>query len=271
MGLLTGSTAVVTGASSGIGRAIAIRLGEAGAHVFLAGRRGDSLEEAAARVAEAGGEATTVVANVREPREVQDLVDRASATTGRLDVMVNNAGVSYRGPIAEGDPEAWREMLEVNVLAMLVGSQAAIRAMRRCGANGHIVNVSSSAGRLDGTGVYGATKSAVNAIATSLRQELENDTIRVVNVIPGPTATNLARHQPDMLRGVARIVGADSDLNFDAPLPATMLDRIAVAASSFLASADDVARAVMFAISQPIELNVFEVSVLPPRRAPSLR
>jgi hypothetical protein len=160
-------------------------------------------------------------------------------------------------------------MLEVNVLALLVGSQAAIRAMRRCGANGHIVNVSSSAARLDGSGVYGASKSAVNAIATTLRQELEHDTIRIVNVIPGATATNLARHHPDVVRAIARTAGADADLDFDQPLPATELDRIAGAARSFLASADDVARAVMFAISQPIELNVFEVSVLPQRRPPS--
>src|SRR5205809_910821 len=83
---------------------------------------------------------------------------------------------------------AWREMLEVNVLALAVGSQAAVRAMRACGAEGHIVNVSSSASRLPAPGFYGATKAAVNAITASLRQELENDTIRVVTVIPGPTA-----------------------------------------------------------------------------------
>jgi NADP-dependent 3-hydroxy acid dehydrogenase YdfG len=218
MGMLDGKTAIVTGASSGIGRAIAIRLGEAGAHVFLAGRRADSLNDTAANVRGAGGAATAVAANLREPREVQRLVDHAVDTTGRLDVMVNNAGVSFRGPIADGDPEAWREMLEINVLALAVGSQAAIRAMRRCGAEGHIVNVSSSAARREGSGVYGATKAAVNAIATSLRQELENDTIRVVNVIPGPTATNLARNHPEVLRGVARAAGTDLDLNLDEPL-----------------------------------------------------
>jgi len=108
--------------------------------------------------------------------------------TGRLDVMVNNAAVSFRGPLADGDPEAWREMLEVNVLALAVGSRAAVRAMRACGAEGHIVNISSSASRLPAPGFYGATKTAVNAITASLRQELENDTIRVVTVIPGPPA-----------------------------------------------------------------------------------
>src|SRR5439155_20839631 len=81
----------------------------------------------------AGGAATAVAAELRDPGAVQGLVDRAVTDTGRLDVMVNNAGVSFRGPLADGDPEAWREMLEVNVLALAVGSRAALRAMRACG------------------------------------------------------------------------------------------------------------------------------------------
>jgi NAD(P)-dependent dehydrogenase (short-subunit alcohol dehydrogenase family) len=118
MGALSGKTAVITGASSGIGRAIALRLGEAGAHVFAAGRRAEALEETMAAVAKGGGRATSVPADLRDLDAIQDLIDRAMADTGRLDVMVNNAGVSYRGPLADGDPEAWREMLEINVLAM---------------------------------------------------------------------------------------------------------------------------------------------------------
>ena len=88
---------------------------------------------------------------------------------------VCNAGVSFRGPLADGDPQAWREMLEVNVLALAVGSQAAVRAMRACGAQGHIVSISSSATRLEAPGFYGATKTAVDAITASLRQELASD------------------------------------------------------------------------------------------------
>ena len=102
-----------------------------------------------------------MAAELRDPGAVQDLVDRAMTDTGRLDVMVNNAGVSFRGPLADDDPEAWREMLEVNVLALAVGSRAAVRAMRACGAEGHIVNVSCSASRLKAPGFYGATKAAV--------------------------------------------------------------------------------------------------------------
>ena len=266
MGVFTGKTAVVTGASSGIGRAVALRLGEAGAHVFAAGRRADALAGTVAAVAGGGGVATAVAADLRDPGAVQGLVDRAMADTGRLDVMVNNAGVSFRGPLADGDPEAWREMLEVNVLALAVGSRAAVRAMRACGAQGHIVNVSSSATRLVAPGFYGATKLAVSAITASLRQELENDTIRVVTVIPGRTATNLARHQPDRLRVLAASLGEELGPPSGGLFPPQALDRAAAAAGPVLASADDVARAVLFAITQPIELSISEIAVGPARR-----
>jgi NADP-dependent 3-hydroxy acid dehydrogenase YdfG len=267
MGAFTGKTAVVTGASSGIGRAVALCLAEAGAHVFAAGRREEALAGTAQAVAGAGGTATVVAADLRDPGAVQGLVDRAMTETGRLDVMVNNAGVSFRGPLADGDPAAWREMLEVNVLALTVGSQAAVRAMRACGAEGHIVNVSSSASRLPAPGFYGATKTAVNAITASLRQELENDTIRVVTVIPGPTATNLGRHnQPDRLRRLAVSGGAEIGPPSDGLFPPEALDRVAAAAGQVLAHPDDVARAVMFAITQPIELSISEITVQPARR-----
>jgi NADP-dependent 3-hydroxy acid dehydrogenase YdfG len=263
VGVFTGKTAVVTGASSGIGRAIALRLGEAGAHVFAAGRRADALAGTVQAVAGAGGAATAVAADLRDPGAVQGLVDRAMAGTGRLDVMVNNAGVSFSGSLADGDPRAWREMLEVNVLALAVGSQAAVRAMRACGAHGHIVNVSSSATRLVAPGFYGATKMAVNAITASLRQELENDTIRVVTVIPGRTATNLARHQPDLLRRLAASVGEEIGPPRDGLFAPEVLDRAAATGSQVLASADDVARAVLFAVTQPIELSISEIAVQP--------
>ena len=265
MGAFTGKTAVVTGASSGIGRAVALRLGEAGAHVFAAGRRAEALGDTVRAVTAAGGAATAVAADLRDPGAVQGLVDRAVADAGRLDVMVNNAGVSFRGPLADGDPAAWREMLEVNVLALAVGSQAAVRAMRACGAEGHIVNISSSASRLEAPGFYGATKTAVNAISASLRRELENDTIRVVTVIPGPTATNLARHHPDLVRGVAASLGEEIGPPSDGLFPQEALERVA-AAGQVLAGADDVARAVLFAITQPIELSISEITVQPARR-----
>jgi NADP-dependent 3-hydroxy acid dehydrogenase YdfG len=266
MGAFTGKTAVVTGASSGIGRAVALCLGEAGAHVFAAGRRAEALAGTVQAVAAAGGAATAVAADLRDPGAVRDLIDQAVTSTGRLDVMVNNAGVSFRGPLADGDPEAWREMLAVNVLALAVGSQAAVRAMRACGAEGHIVNVSSSATRLEAPGFYGATKTAVNAITASLRKELENDTIRVVTVIPGLTATNLGRHQPVLVRGLAASLGEQAEPSSEGLFPPEALDRVAVAGGPVLASSDDVARAVLFAITQPIGLSISEIAVQPARR-----
>jgi NAD(P)-dependent dehydrogenase (short-subunit alcohol dehydrogenase family) len=266
MGAFAGKTAVVTGASSGIGRAIALRLGEAGAHVFAAGRQREALAGTVAAVAAAGGAATAVPADLRSPVEVRGLVDRAMADTGRLDVMVNNAGVSFRGPIADADPAAWREMLEVNVLALAVGSQAAVRAMRACGTHGHIVNISSSATLGPAPGFYGATKTAVNAITASLRQELENDTIRVVTVIPGLTATNLGRNQPALVRGLAASLSESEAVPPGGLFSPEALDRIADASGAGLAQADDVARAVLFAVSQPIELSISEIIVQPARR-----
>ncbi|HXS65925.1 MAG TPA: SDR family NAD(P)-dependent oxidoreductase [Streptosporangiaceae bacterium] len=266
MGSLTGKTAVVTGASSGIGRAIAVRLGEAGAHVFAAGRRAEALEDTIAMVVKGGGTATAVAVELRDPGSVQGLVNRAMADTERLDVMVNNAGVSYRSSLADGDPEAWREMLEVNVLALAVGSRAAARAMRACGAQGHIVNISSSATQVEVPGFYGATKMAGNAITASLRRELENDPIRVVNVIPGLTATNLARNQPELLRGLAASLGQDIGLPSDGLFSEDALDHVAAVAGPIMARADDVARAVLFAITQPIELSISEICVQPAKR-----
>src|SRR5271170_1109610 len=264
---LKGRVAIVTGASSGIGRAIAIRLGEAGAHVFLAGRTVSALAEGVKAVEHAGGRATAVAFDARDVKQVQGLVDKAVKATGRLDIMVNNAGLEFPSSIVEGNPEHWREMLEVNVLALLVGSQSAIRAMRACGAQGHIVNISSTAGRSEASGVYGATKWAVNSIATTLRKELENDSIRIVNIMPGAVATNFARNfPPQIVKGIVQAFGMDIDLEPGQTFPPEVIDRIAQAGKMVLAAADDVARAVLFAVTQPIELNIFEMVVRPQRQ-----
>jgi NAD(P)-dependent dehydrogenase (short-subunit alcohol dehydrogenase family) len=265
---LAGKTAVVTGASSGIGRAIALRLGAAGAHVFASGRRAEALTDTVAAVVADGGAATAVQADLRDLGAVEGLIDRATADTGRLDVMVNNLGVSHRGSLADGDPQAWREMLEINVLAMAAGARAAVRAMRRCGAEGHIVNISSSSTRLESPGFYGATKAAADAITASLRHELQDDTIRVVNIVPGATATNLARHHPDLMRRVAASLGADIEPVSEGLFSDATLQRVAAAAGPIMAHPDDVARAVLFAISQPIALSVSEITAAPAKRLP---
>ena len=264
---LVGKTAVVTGASSGIGRAVAEKLGAAGASVYLAGRTRTAMVASKERIEAGGGHAVVVETDVRDVRQVQELVARAVRDTGRLDVMVNNAGVSYPSPIADADPEEWRAMLETNVLALLVGCQAAIRAMRQCGARGHIVNISSNAAQRADSGVYGATQHAGNCISSTLRRELEEDSIRVVNVMPGAIATNFARNfDPAFVAGFVQAAGMQVEIKRGERLPDEVMHQLQPKMRQVLASAEDVAEAVLFAVSQPIEVNVAEIVVRPPKQ-----
>ena len=264
---LEGRTSIVTGASSGIGRAIAERLGGAGAHVYLAGRTVAAMEESRARIEAAGSRAVVVGLDVRDVGQVQDLVARAVRDTDRLDIMVNNAGLSYPTPIVDGDPEEWRAMLETNVLALLVGCQAAVRAMRACKAQGHIVNVSSIAAQRADSGVYGATKHAVTCISHTLRRELEEDSIRVVDIRPGAIATNFARNfDPAFVGNFVRATGMDIEVKRGERLPDEVMDKLQPMMKQVLASAEQVADAVLYAVTQPIDVNVAEIVVRPPKQ-----
>lgn len=264
---LRGRTAVVTGASSGIGRAVAERLGGAGAHVFLSGRTRDAMEASRAKIESVGGRASLRAGDVRDPGEVRALVDEAVRATGRLDVMVNNAGVSFPESILEGDHEQWRTMLETNVLALLAGCQAAVRAMRACGAEGHVVNISSIAALRPDSGVYGATKHAVNCISATLRRELEDDSIRVVNVMPGAIATNFARNfDPAVLSGLVAASGLDVAPKRGERIADEVFDRLQPAMKQLLGSPEDVADAVLYAITLPIHVNVADIVVRPPKQ-----
>jgi NADP-dependent 3-hydroxy acid dehydrogenase YdfG len=264
---LTGKTAVVTGASSGIGRAIAERLGSAGAHVYLAGRTSAAMDASKATIEANGGHATPVVTDVRDIAQVQALVERAAKETGRLDIMVNNAGVSHPSTIIDADPIEWREMFETNVLALLAGCQAAVRAMRKTGAQGHIVNISSVAARRPDSGVYGATKHAVNCISATLRNELEGDSIRVVTIMPGAIATNFGRNfDPAVIAPLVRVSGVEFELKRGERLPDEVFEKMPAAMRQTLGSPDDVANAVLYAVSQPIDVNVAEIVVRPPKQ-----
>jgi len=264
---LTGKTAVVTGASSGIGRAIAERLGSAGAHVYLAGRTTSAMDASKAIIEANGGHATPVVTDVRDTAQVQALVERAAEETGRLDIMVNNAGVSHPSTIIDADPAEWREMFETNVIALLAGCQAAVRAMRKTGAQGHIVNISSVAARRPDSGVYGATKHAVNCISATLRNELEGDSIRVVTIMPGAIATNFGRNfDPAVIAPLVRVSGVEVELKRGERLPDEVFEKMPAAMRQTLGSPDDVANAVLYAVSQPIDVNVSEIVVRPPKQ-----
>jgi len=264
---LAGKTAIVTGASSGIGRCIAESLGGAGACVYLVGRSQGPMDELAKSIGEAGGTAHAAVLDVRDAAQVQELVAGAVRETGRLDVMVNNAGLSYPGAIADQDPEQWREMLDVNVFALLVGCQAAIRAMRECKAEGHIVNISSIAALRRDSSVYGATKHAVNCITNTLRGELEDDTIRMVNIMPGAIATNFARNfDPEFLAGIGKMVGVELELEKGEKIPDEVLDQLQPKLNQLLGRPEDVADAVLYAVTAPINVNIAELVVRPPKQ-----
>jgi NADP-dependent 3-hydroxy acid dehydrogenase YdfG len=262
---LAGKTTVVTGASSGIGRAIAEAFGAEHAHVVLAGRSSAPMDESVKRIVEAGGTAEAHVVNVRVPKEVEDLVTRAAESTGRFDVMVNNAGVSYPEPIAEADPEHWKEMLETNVLGLLAGCQAAVRVMRQRGSDGYIVNISSLAAHRSDSGVYGATKHAVNCISDTLRQELIDDPFQVVTVMPGAIATSFARNfDPALLSALASASGAGPiEIEKGTQIPDKILDAAQASLPDHLCTPRDVAEAVVFAVTRRPGTHIGEIVVRP--------
>ena len=263
---LAGQTAIVTGASSGIGRAIAEHLGDAGAHVYLTGRTASLMDECKKHIEQQGGKAEVVTADIRDITQVQDLINQAVESTGRLDIMVNNAGLEFPAKIMQGDPENWRTMLETNVLGLLVGCQAAVKAMRTCNAEGHIVNISSVSAQRNNTGVYGATKHAVNVISSSLREELEEDTIRVTNVMPGAIATNFARNfDRDFVNQILKMAGMDIEVQAGEHLPHAVLETLQQKTKQLLGNPNDVAKAVIYAVTQPIEVNIADIVVRPPR------
>ncbi len=261
---LKGKTALVTGASSGIGRATALKLAAAGATVYATGRRQDVLDELATAVAHVDGKIISDAFDIRDAAKFQGFIDRAASETGTFNILVNNAGLSYPGSIADADPDKWRQMVDVNILALLTGSQKALQVMRAGGHHGHIVNISSTAARGDASGVYGATKAMVSSIATTLRSETEDDNIRVVNVCPGAVITNFARNfSPETINAVLGMLGLDLEFTPGMTLPQDVQDQINKAAPTLLLHADDIARAVLYAVTQPINVDVFEITVRP--------
>ena len=191
-----GRVAMVTGASSGIGRATARRLAQAGMKLVLAARRRDALEDLAEELRSAGGEALVVPTDLRDVDAIGALFETTRAHLGGVDVLINNAGLGRYAPLTSGSTEAWREMLEVNVLALCVCTREAVADMRRRGDKGHVVHVSSMAAHRvpPNSGVYSATKFAVRSLTEGLRQELRElgSDIRVSAVSPGFVRTEFA-------------------------------------------------------------------------------
>jgi clavulanate-9-aldehyde reductase len=239
---LSGRVVAVTGASSGIGEATAMACAKAGAAVSLAARRLDRIEDLAERITGDGGTALAVQTDVADEQEAQRFIERTAADLGRLDVLVNNAGVMLLGPIAGADTEEWRRMIDANVYGVLYCTHAALPLMLEQG-SGHFVNVSSVAGRFAraGSGVYNLTKFGVGAFSEALRQEVAAQRIRVTLIEPGFVATELQSHnRPEIQDAIRNILKDDQPLR-----------------------AEDIANGILYAIGSPENVAVNEVLIRP--------
>ncbi len=248
MGLLDGKVAAITGASSGIGEATALALVAEGASVALAARREDRISELAERIGSDGGTALAIPTDVTDEGQANAFVERAVAELGRLDVLVNNAGVMLLGPVAGAPTDEWRRMIEVNELGLLYCTHAALPIMGAAG-SGHIVNVSSVAGRTAavGSGVYNMTKWGVVGFSEALRQECANADVRVTVVEPGWVDTELQGHNEN-----PAVVGAMEK----------MIERIGK-----VLEPEDIARSIAFAVTQPPHVSINEILIRPTRQS----
>ena len=235
----------ITGASSGIGEATALLLAARGARVVLGARGTARLEALAARITAAGGQAAFATTDVKRRADLSALVRLACERYGKLDVLVNNAGIAPTSLLDELRVEDWEEMIDVNIKGVLYGIAAALPVFRAQGF-GHFVNTASTAGLITKPtmAVYSGTKFAVRAISEGLRQEA-GEKLRVTLITPGFVRTNLADSMtnPEVK---AQIAGA--------------MEKMAI-------SPEAIARAIVFAIEQPADVDVGEIVVRPTAQA----
>jgi len=244
---LEGTVALVTGASSGIGEATAVALAAEGATVAIAARRRDRLERVVERV---GNDADVLVieTDVTDEAAARAMVEATVTEFGRLDTVVNNAGVMLLGPIVDAPVEEWRRMVQLNLLGLLYTTHAALphlldAAEREPRRVADLVNVSSVAGRTarQGSGVYNATKFGVGAFSESLRQEVTRRHVRVSLVEPGAVRTELAGHnRPEVLEGLSAVIGQTEIMR-----------------------AEDIAESIVFTVTRPRHVAVNEVLIRP--------
>jgi NADP-dependent 3-hydroxy acid dehydrogenase YdfG len=244
---LSGTVALVTGASSGIGEATALALAEEGAQVVLVARRRDRLEALAERLG-GGDRALVIEADVTDPDQAQRAVATAVDRMGRLDTLVNNAGVMLLGPIVGAPIEEWQRMVNLNLLGLLYCTHAALPHLLSSAEQAprevaDVVNISSTAGRIArlNSGVYNATKFGVGAFSESLRQEVTARHVRVTIIEPGATATELPfQNRPEILEEMSKTFGGIEVMQ-----------------------AEDIANSIRYAVTQPRRVAVNEILVRP--------
>ncbi len=239
---IQGKVVVVTGASSGNGEATARHLAERGASVVLGARRRERLEKLEKELTDAGYSAKAVQADVTHREEVQALVDAAVQTFGRIDVLLNNAGLMPLAPMEQLKVDEWDQMIDVNLKGTLYGIAAALPYMKEQ-KSGHIINVSSVYGHKLGPDatVYCATKFGVRALSEGLRQEVKPYNIRTTIISPGAVATELLEHT------------SDKEIQKQTQ---EFVDQIAIPADSF-------ARAVAYAVNEPADVDINEILFRP--------
>ncbi|MFG1242245.1 SDR family oxidoreductase [Xanthobacter versatilis] len=237
---IAGKVVVITGASSGLGAATARHLAAAGAKLVLGARRLDRLQALATELDL--GAAAAVETDVTDPAQVKHLVDVAVATHGRIDVLLNNAGLMPQSLLERGRVDEWDRMIDVNIKGVLYGIAAALPHMK-AQKGGHIINVSSVAGHKvrPGSSVYAATKAAVRMLSEGLRQEVKPFNIRTTIISPGAVESELPQSvtEPDTAKAIADFYAA------------------------YAIPADSFARVVAFAISQPEEVDINEILFRP--------
>jgi NADP-dependent 3-hydroxy acid dehydrogenase YdfG len=236
-----GKVVAITGASAGIGEAIALHLAERGARLVLGARRADRLAALAGRVAASGGEAAWLPVDVRRREDLAALVALATERFGRLDVLVSNAGLGTTGPLDELAVQAWEDLIDTNLKGVLYGIAAALPVFRAQGA-GHFVNIISTAGLriVPGQVVYAATKNAVRTLTEGLRQEA-GPGLRVTGISPGFVNTDFAAGLTDPAQREQTL---------------RLRDQIAIPPEA-------IARAVAFAIEQPATVDVGDMVIRP--------
>jgi NADP-dependent 3-hydroxy acid dehydrogenase YdfG len=244
---LTGAVALVTGASSGIGAATAERLAAAGATVALVARRRERIEALGSKIADAGGTALPIEADISDRDQAEATVARTVAELGRLDVLVNNAGVMLLGSMEGAEVEEWERMVGINLLGLMYATKAALPHLLTAaeGERGvaDVVNISSVAGRVArrGNGVYSATKHGVGAFSESLRQEVTKRHLRVSVIEPGAVDTELADHnRPEVRKSIEKRFRATERLE-----------------------AADIADAIHYVVTRPQHVAVNEVLIRP--------